>query len=282
MIGRQDYETLRTVLLETSGHALGEGKEYLVERRLTPVAESLGHPDLRALVANLRRTRDRDTVRRVCEAMTTNESLFFRDGRPFELLRERILPDLMERRRNERRIRIWSAACSTGQEAYSVAMTLAEMGPRLQGWTVDILATDYVPDVVDRARAGTFNHFEVQRGLPVQMLVKYFEQGDGGWRIKEPIRRMVRFEQGNLLEPFGRFGRFDIVFCRNVLIYFDVEGKRDVLARLERATPEDGYLFLGAAETALGVTDAWSVVPGSNTTLFQRAPAGTAAGRVSA
>lgn len=277
MISKNDYEVLRRILVEESGHALGDGKEYLVERRLTPVAESLSHPDLAALVRHLSRTPDRQTIRRVCEAMTTNESLFFRDGRPFDLLRERLVPALLERRSAQKRIRIWSAACSTGQEVYSVAMTLAEMETRLAGWTVDLVATDYVSDVVDRAREGRFNHFEVQRGLPVHMLVKYFEQAGESWRVKDDLRRRIRFDQGNLLRPFGHMGSFDVVFCRNVLIYFDAAGKRDVLSRLTRVVAPDGYLVLGASETALGLTDEWSVVPGANTTVFQRAPAAAAA-----
>ena len=279
MIGAYDYQTLREILLRTSGHALGEGKEYLVERRLSPVAECLDHPDVASLIQHLRITQDRRTTRLVCEAMTTNETLFFRDGRPFDLLRERLIPDLLARRRAERRLRIWSAACSTGQEAYSVAMTLAEMGDALAGWTVDILATDYVPEVLDRARAGVFNHFEVQRGLPVQMLLKYFDASEAGWRVKDSLKRGIRFEQGNLLEGFGHLGPFDIVFCRNVLIYFDVEGKRDVLHRLSRVVAPDGYLFLGASETSLGVTDTWRVLPDCNTTLFQIHPTSPAAPR---
>jgi chemotaxis protein methyltransferase CheR len=273
MITRLDYEALKEILRANSGHALGEGKEYLVERRLDPIAGSLGFPDLTSLVRHVRLTRDPKVVKLVCEAMTTNESLFFRDGRPFELMKERILPDLVERRRVHRRLRIWSAACSTGQEAYSLAMLLAEY-PALAGWEVEIVGTDYSPRVVERARDGAFNHFEVQRGLPIQYLVKYFDQAESnGWRVKDVLRRRVVFREANLLEPFRQLGTFDVVFCRNVLIYFDDGGKRDVLERMATVVPEDGYLFLGASETALGVSDRWSVVTGSGTTLFQRADA---------
>jgi chemotaxis protein methyltransferase CheR len=270
MIDRGDYQALKEILLETSGHSLGEGKEYLVERRLAPVADSLGHPSLTALLRELRVRRDRRTVKLVCEAMTTNESLFFRDGRPFDLLKQKIIPEFIESRRARRTLRIWSAACSTGQEAYSVAMTLAEFVPSLADWRVEVVGTDYSPSVVARARSGIFNHFEVQRGLPVTMLIKYFDQIEDGWQVKESLRKKVSFQEGNLLEPFGRLGVFDIVFCRNVLIYFDAEGKRDVLERLTKVTAPDGYLFLGAAETALGVTQSWRVVPGATTTLFQQ------------
>ena len=270
MISASDYEALKEILLENSGHALGEGKEYLIDRRLTPVAESLDHPDLGSLIRQLRLTPDHRTVKLVCEAMTTNESLFFRDGRPFDLLRDHVFPDLMHRRRSSRRMRIWSAACSTGQEAYSIAMTLAELGPGLTDWDVDILGTDYSPSVVDRARKGIFNHFEVQRGLPVTMLIKYFHQDGSTWRAKPELRKSLSFREGNLLEPFEHLGTFDLIFCRNVLIYFDSHWKRDVLQRLTRVMAPDGYLCLGASETALGVTDKWRVVEGAATTLFCR------------
>lgn len=270
MIAPAEYQILKEILLANSGHHLGEGKEYLVERRLESVAGSLGFPNLTSLIHHVHRTRDPKVVKLVCEAMTTNESLFFRDGRPFDLMKERILPDLIERRRATRRLRIWSAACSTGQEAYSLAMLLAEF-PGLAGWTLEIIGTDYSPKVVARARDGVFNHFEVQRGLPIQMLLKYFDQGENNsWRAKESLRRMVSFREGNLLEPFRQLGPFDVVFCRNVLIYFDDEGKRAVLNRMVDVVASDGYLFLGASETALGVSAKWGVVPDANTTLFQR------------
>lgn len=270
MISRTDYDALKEILLETSGHLLGEGKEYLIERRLTPIADSLGHPDLDSLLRELRVRRDRRTIKLICEAMTTNESLFFRDGRPFDLLRDKILPDLVERRRDSKRLRIWSAACSTGQEAYSIAMTLDSHVPSLADWDIEIVGTDYSPSVVARAREGLFNHFEVQRGLPVVMLIKYFEQVEDGWRAKDILRDRIEFREGNLLAPFRHLGWFDIVFCRNVLIYFDADGKRDILDRLAEVVPPDGFLFLGSAETALGVTKKWSVVDGASTTLFQQ------------
>ena len=277
MISRTDYEALKEILLETSGYSLGEGKEYLIERRLTPIADSLGHPNLDSLLRELRVRRDLRTVKLIGEAMTTNESLFFRDGRPFDLLRDNLLPDLLKRRRDRKTLRIWSAACSTGQEAYSIAMTLADHTPSLADWRIEIVGTDYSPSVVARAREGLFNHFEVQRGLPVTMLIKYFEQVDDGWRAKDVLRDRIEFREGNLLNPFRHLGSFDIVFCRNVLIYFDAEGKRDVLERFAQVVPPDGFLFLGAAETALGVTKKWGVVDGACTTLFQRRIASEAA-----
>ncbi|NJD18362.1 MAG: protein-glutamate O-methyltransferase CheR [Gemmatimonadetes bacterium] len=273
MISGADYQALREILLANSGHHLGEGKEYLVERRLEAVAGSLGFPDLAALVRHMRLTRDPKVVKLACEAMTTNESLFFRDGRPFELMKERILPDLMARKRASRRLRIWSAACSTGQEAYSLAILVAEY-PALAGWTVEILGTDYSPKVVERAREGVFNHFEAQRGLSIQLLIKHFEQQEGNsWRVKDSLRRNLTFLEGNLLEPFRHLGSFDIVFCRNVLIYFDDVRKKSVLDRLEQVVAPDGYLILGASETVLGISSHWQVVPGAGTTLFQKSSA---------
>jgi chemotaxis protein methyltransferase CheR len=272
MIARADYETLRKVLVGNSGHHLEDGKEYLVERRLQSVAGSLGFRDMAGLVGHLRNTSDARVTKLVCEAMTTNESLFFRDGRPFDLMKERILPEILERRRSSRRLRIWSAACSTGQEAYSLAMLLADYRPSLAGWNIEILGTDYSSQVVERARDGVFNHFEAQRGLPIQLLVKHFDQKDGNnWQVKDPIRRMVGFRELNLMDSFRQLGTFDVVFCRNVLIYFHDQGKRDVLERLAQVVAPDGYLFLGSSETALGVTSAWRTVPGASTTLFQRA-----------
>ena len=279
MIAQADYETLRTVLLANSGHYLEDGKEYLVERRLESLAGSLGFRDLGALVACLRNTTDRSVTKLVCEAMTTNESLFFRDERPFDLMKERLLPEILERRHASRSLRIWSAASSTGQEAYSLAMLLADYYPALTGWNIEILGTDYASKVVERAREGVFNHFEVRRGLPVQLLIKHFDQKDAGnWKVKEPIRRMVTFREHNLMDGFRHLGTFDIVFCRNVLIYFHDHGKRDVLERMAQVVAPDGYLFLGAAETALGVTGAWRTVPGVGTTLFQRSGTGAAIG----
>jgi chemotaxis protein methyltransferase CheR len=270
VISRRDYLTLKEILLAHSGHFLGDGKEYLVVRRLESVPGVLGHPDLAALVRHLRLTQDPRAVKLVCEAMTTNESLFFRDGRPFELLRDRVLPDLMEKRQARRRLRIWSSACSTGQEPYSLAMLVADT-PELAGWKVDILATDYSPRVVERAREGTFNQFEIHRGLDEAHLARHFEALDGGrWRVNEALRRTVAFKEANLLRGYRELGTFDLVLCRNVLIYFDQTGKKAVLDRMAEVIPEDGFLLLGASETAAGVSSRWQVVPDSGTTLLQR------------
>jgi chemotaxis protein methyltransferase CheR len=271
MIAPAEYAFLATLLQQQSGLALGEGKEYLIESRLLPVAACFGLAGIPALVARLRATLDATLVRAVCEAMTTNESSFFRDGAPFELLRQQILPELIEARRATRRLRIWCAAASTGQEPYTVAMLLATLTPPLAGWNVEILATDYSRPALERARAGVYNHFEVQRGLPIGMLMKFFVQRGTDWEVRDEIRSAVRFREANLLESFAALGTFDIVLCRNVLIYFDVATKRDVLDRLAGATARDGCLLLGAAETPMGLTERFVRIPGTTTSAYRRA-----------
>lgn len=268
MIAPNDYAFLCQLLHRHSGLALGPGKEYLVQSRLEPVAASLGHAGLPALVASLRTLAPAREVKMVCEAMTTNESLFFRDGAPWELLRERALPELVRARAHLKRLRIWCAAASTGQEPYSVAMTVAGI-PALAGWRVEIVGTDYSAAALERARAGVFTHFEVQRGLPIQMLVKHFTREGDDWRISPALRQAVTYREGNLLEPFGHLGTFDLVLCRNVLIYFDLPTKRQVLDRMAAQLAPDGYLFLGAAETVLGVSDRWDRVPGAATSVYR-------------
>ena len=195
------------------------------------------------------------------EAMTTNESFFFRDKIPFEHFRDAIMPHLMTARARERRIRIWCAAASTGQEPYSLAMMVKEMKDKLGGWRVEILGTDISVDVLEKAKAGVYSQFEVQRGLPIQMLVKYFTQAGDTWQIAPDIRAMVQYRQHNLLAEFAGFGRFDVVFCRNVLIYFDQQTKSSVLNRIARQLDPDSYLVLGAAETVVGLSDAFKPIP---------------------
>ena len=197
----------------------------------------------------------------VVEAMTTNETFFFRDKIPFEHLRETIMPALLQARASRRSLRIWCAASSTGQEPYSIAMCLKEMGAALAGWRIEIVATDLSQEVLEKSKAGIFSQFEVQRGLPIQMLVKYFTQIGELWQINADIRAMVQFRQLNLLQDFSHLGTFDLVFCRNVLIYFDQDTKVGVFERLAKAIEPDGFLVLGAAETVVGITDAFKPYP---------------------
>ena len=193
--------------------------------------------------------------------MTTNETFFFRDRIPFDHLRDTVIPALVAARGREKRIRIWCTAAASGQEPYSIAMMLKTLGPQLNGFRVDILATDLSAEVIDRAKAGVYSQFEVQRGLPIQLLVKYFSKSGDAWEIAPELRGMVQFRTLNLLNDFTPLGQFDVVFCRNVLIYFDQVAKSAVLERLARQMPADAYLTLGAAETVVGLTECFVPVP---------------------
>ena len=255
-----DYDYLRKRLKERSGLVLSADKEYLVESRLLPVARKAGFSNLGELVRALMLGQSDGLMTAVVEAMTTNESFFFRDKIPFEHFRTRIMPSLLAARSASRSIRIWCAAASTGQEPYSLAMCLKEMERDIAGWRVEILATDLSNEVLQKARQGLYSQFEVQRGLPIQLLIKYFTQVGETWQVVPELRAKVKYQQFNLLSDFSHLGRFDLVFCRNVLIYFDQQTKVGVLNRLARATATDGYLVLGTAETVVGLTDSFKVV----------------------
>jgi len=256
----QDYDYLRKFLKQRSGLVLSAEKQYLAESRLLPIVRKHGLANLSELVGKLKSANATAFTSEVVEAMTTNETFFFRDKTPFEHFREVILPGLLVARAREKRLRIWCAAASSGQEPYSLAMILTEVAAALAGWRVEIFATDLCGEVLDKAKTGIYSQFEVQRGLPIQQLVKNFTQVGEQWQIAPALRSMVQFRPLNLLNEFSALGQFDIVFCRNVLIYFDQETKTDVLNRLARQMPEDGYLVLGAAETVVGLTDAFRPV----------------------
>ncbi len=257
----QDFELLAGILKHRSGLVLTKEKVYLLESRLMPVARKYGFKNLDELLGSIRLRRDDALLDAITEAMTTNESLFFRDIKPFEILREKVLPQIMAGRSN-RHIRIWSAACSSGQEPYSMSMLLKEQRQKLDGWRIEIVATDLSREMLEKARSGLYTQFEVQRGLPIAMMVKYFKQTGDKWQIDAALRSMVTFREFNLLEDPRTLGGFDIVFCRNVLIYFDPPTKTKVLGGMSRLLPHDGVLFLGGAETVLGVTDRFQPVPG--------------------
>jgi chemotaxis protein methyltransferase CheR len=255
-----DYEFLRRLLKERSGLDLSADKQYLVESRLIPLARRAGLPGITELVQKLKAGAEVLTAE-VVEAMTTNETFFFRDKIPFDHLRETMLPELLQSRASRRSLRIWCAASSTGQEPYSIAMCLKELGATLSGWRVDILATDLSQGVLEKSRSGMFSQFEVQRGLPIQLLVKYFTQCGELWQLNADIRAMVQHRQLNLLQDFAHLGTFDIVFCRNVLIYFDQETKSGIFEGLTRAIEPDGFMVLGAAESVVGISDAFKPHP---------------------
>jgi len=250
-----DFEFLCRLLKDRSGLILTRDKAYLLESRLLPVARKRNMKSLDELIVGLRQRPDNDLIRVVVEAMTTNESFFFRDIKPFEQFRNFVLPQLLRSRAAKKSIRIWSAACSSGQEPYSLAMILSEEKDKLAGWQFEIVATDLSNDILEKAQAGAYSQFEVQRGLPIQLLVKYFKQNGERWHIDPALRGAVKFRTLNLLDDFTTLGQFDVVFCRNVLIYFDQPTKTLVLERMARLLPHDGYLYLGGAETVIGVTD---------------------------
>ena len=254
-----DYEFLRKLLRERSGLDLSSDKQYLVESRLIPLARRVGLPGIAELVAKIKSGSDALTSE-VVEAMTTNETFFFRDKIPFDHLRETVLPELMQARANRRSLRIWCAASSTGQEPYSIAMCLKGFAA-LAGWRVEILATDLSQGVLEKSRAGIFSQFEVQRGLPIQMLVKHFTQIGELWQLNADIRAMVQHRQLNLLQDFSHLGTFDVIFCRNVMIYFDQDTKSGIFDRLAKVLEPDGVLALGAAESVVGISDVFKPCP---------------------
>jgi chemotaxis protein methyltransferase CheR len=255
------FAWLADFLKAKSGLVLGPDKQYLLDSRLLPIARSEGCAGLESLVGKLRAQPTSKLASAVVDAMTTNESFFFRDGKPFEHFKA-ILPRLLAGKPAGQPLRIWSAACSTGQEAYSLAMLLTEAKAVLAGRGVEILGTDLSAEVLARAKDGLYTQFEVQRGLPVTHLVKYFTKDGSNWKLKDLIRGMVTWRAWNLLDDPTLLGRFDVVFCRNVLIYFDQPTKGRVLDSIARCMPADGVLYLGGAETVLGITQKFEPLPG--------------------
>jgi chemotaxis protein methyltransferase CheR len=256
-----DYTYIRDLVRERSAIVLEPSKAYLIESRLTPLARSEGVGTLQQLVTRLRRDRCGVLERKVVEAMTTNESSFFRDHHPFDALRHDILPELRDRRLGVRALNIWSAGCSTGQEPYSIAMVLREHFSDLAlGWRVRILATDLARRVLDRARAGAFSQLEINRGLPAALGVKYFRREGLEWVAHDSLRQLIEFREMNLVEPWPALPAMDVIFLRNVLIYFDTETKKTILRQVRRVLRPDGYLFLGAAETTLNIDESFERV----------------------
>ena len=252
----QAFDWVCTLVRRESAIVLEKGKEYLVESRLVPLARAAGAPDVSAFVEGVRVGHDRRKQMDIVEALTTNETSWFRDGAPFTAFSTSVLPDLKQARGATRQLRIWSAASSTGQEPYSIAMLLKD-SVVAEGWRAEILATDLSNEVLEKARAGRYSQLEMNRGLPANLLVRHFTRVGPQWQVNEDLRRMVTFQQMNLAMPFRGVGQFDVVFLRNVLIYFDVSTKRDILQRVRAVLRPGGYLFLGGAETTLGVDDGW-------------------------
>ena len=267
----EDFKFLADLIRERSAISIGPDKEYLVESRLAPVARAAGLPDLEALVGELRRPFPDPAVReRVIEAMTTNETSFFRDHHPFDALRTSVVPDVMARNASTRRLRLWSAASSTGQELYSIAMLLDSSFADLAGWSVRLHGTDLSNEVLAKARSGRYSALEVNRGLPAPMLVRYFAREGAEYVIDPAIAARCTFERINLAEPWVMSDApFDVVFCRNVLIYFEIDVRRQILDRIRRSLVPGGYLFLGSAESTVGLVDGFEAVRLGNTVVYR-------------
>ena len=271
----RDFDFVRAFICEQAGIVLEHGKEYLVESRLAPIVRRANLPDIAAIVDRLRR-HDPELRRAVIEALTTNETTFFRDVMPFETIRNVVIPALIEARKHKRELRFWYGASSTGQEPYSVVMLLADHFPQLEDWTVTHVATDLNLDVLERARAGRYSQIEINRGLPAPCLVKHFERHGTEWQLKEHLRRRVKFEQLNLVKPWPAMGPFDVIMMRNVMIYFDADAKKSILTRASRLMGEDGYLFLGAAETTIGTGTSFERMPYERSGCYRPAAAAAA------
>jgi chemotaxis protein methyltransferase CheR len=254
-----EFDFVRRLVYRESAIVLAPGKEYLVEARLSPLARAANLPAPSAFIQKLMRSPDRAAEARVVDALTTNETSWYRDSAPFEVFRSTVLPDLMGSRPPGHPIRIWSAACSTGQEPYTLSMILGETLAGT-GRTAEILATDLSDDALARARAGRYSQLEINRGLPAAMLVKHFRREGTEWVVGDTARSRVQFRKFNLISPVPPSTGFDVVFLRNVLIYFDAETRRGVLRRIRAAMRPDGWLFLGAAETTIGIDDEWDRV----------------------
>lgn len=257
-----DYDHFCLLVRQRSGLVLTAEKAYLVSSRLAPVARAEGLGTVKELLAMLRAGVSEALLQQCVDAMATHESYFFRDAAPFEQLATAVLPPLIAARQAQKSLRIWCAACSSGQEPYSVAMILKEMGHRLAGWKLEILATDMSEAILRKAAAGLYNDFEVKRGLSPERQARWFKQEADGWRVSPTLQEMVRFRPHNLLQGSTGLGVFDVIFCRNVLIYFDIDTKRRILDQVRRAMAIDASLLLGSAETVLGVSDAVEPVPG--------------------
>jgi chemotaxis protein methyltransferase CheR len=274
-----DYAFIRELARESAGIVIEQGKEYLVETRLGPLAAREGFASLEAFVASLRAHPRNGQHRKAVEAMTINETSFFRDIRPFDALKQVVLPEVIARNAATRQLNIWSAACSSGQEPYSLAMLLREHFPQLAGWTIRIFGTDLSEEMLKRAASGRYGQLEVNRGLPAPLLIKYFQRSGLDWVIREELRRMVQLLPANLTGEWPSLPRMDVVLIRNVMIYFDVETKKRILARIRGLLRPGGALFLGASETTLNLDVPLERILAAGATYYRDAAAAPAAGQ---
>jgi chemotaxis protein methyltransferase CheR len=256
-VSKSDFDYIRELVLKRSAIVLEDGKEYLVESRVGPVAKSEGYGTIGQLVETLRQNPQNGLQSKVIEALTTNETSFFRDIYPFETLKDAVLPELLKSRKYTKELNIWCAASSSGQEPYSIAMLIHENFPILLDWKINFIASDISERMLDRCRSGKFSQLDVNRGLPAPFLIKYFEKSGPIWSIKERFRKMIHFQHINLSRGLPHLPKMDIIFLRNVLIYFDVEMKKKILKQLRSILQPDGYLFLGGAETTLNIDESY-------------------------
>ena len=257
-VSNSDFNYIRELVLERSAIVLEDGKEYLVESRIGPVAKTEGFDTIDRLVEALRKNSRNGLQAKVVEALTTNETSFFRDIHPFETLKNVVLPELIKNRKSTIELNIWCAASSSGQEPYSIAMLIQENFPALSDWKINFIASDISEKMLDRCRAGRFSQLEVNRGLPASLLIKYFEKDGPTWCIKKQLRKVIQFRQINLSHELPYLPTMDIIFLRNVLIYFDVEMKKKILKQFRSILQPDGYLFLGGAETTLNLDESYT------------------------
>ncbi len=253
MINPEQFRFFSTLVKESSGIALTKGKEYLLESRLNELARVLGMKDINELYKKAKFNPTPKLKEQIIEAMTTNETYFFRDQHPFEALKSNIIPELIEVRKSKKQLKFWSAACSTGQEPYSIAIILEEHFPNIKTWRREIIASDISQQAIDKGRDGRFTQVEVNRGLPIQLLIKYFKQQGAFWMIDPKLKKMIRFKKLNLMGPLIGINNIDVIMCRYVLIYFDQETKKAILNKLVKVLNPGGYLFLGATETPVGL-----------------------------
>lgn len=269
MLTYTEFDFIRQFVRARSAITFQDCKQYLVESRLVPLARRGGFSSIADLVSQVRGGKRTDLERAVVEAMTTNETYFFRDVHPFEALKSQILPELAQKRAGERKLNFWCAACSTGQEPYSTAILLHEHFQWLLNWNLDFLATDLSEEVLVRAREGIYSQIEVNRGLPATLLSKYFVPHGNHWAVRDRMRQSVKFRQMNLMGSWSGLPKMDIVFLRNVLIYFNLETKKSILAKVRNVLKPDGYLFLGAAETTVNVDDSFRCIQVGRTMCYQ-------------
>ena len=263
------FKYVRQLVRERAAIVLEEGKQYLVANRLSVLARREGLGSAQEVIDRLRAAPSGPLQRKVIEAMTTTETLFFRDGKPYEALRNTILPELQRMRAADRKLQIWSCACSSGQEPYSLAMLIREHFPALTSWNVQIVATDISTEMLARSRAGRYSQLEVNRGLPVSYLMKYFEKAGLEWQVRRELRKMIEFRELNLAAPWSAMPPVDLLLLRNVLIYFDVEMKRQILAKVRKVLRPDGFLLLGTAETTMNLDDGFELIRSDGTSYYR-------------